>query len=82
MFGSVPLKTYLPDGDIDIAVFQRHGTISKDTWAAKLLTFLEKEQKRRTDVQIKDAHVINAEVAIHEMPIVFTVVAFSPARMS
>ena len=62
IFGSVPLKTYLPDGDIDIAVFQRHGSTSKDTWTARLLHFLEKEQKRRTDFEIKDAQVINAEV--------------------
>lgn len=64
VFGSVPLKTYLPDGDIDIAVFQRHGSLSKDTWATRLLHYLEKEQKYRTDFQVKDAQVINAEVSM------------------
>ncbi|KAK9841209.1 hypothetical protein WJX74_001905 [Apatococcus lobatus] len=64
VFGSVPLKTYLPDGDIDIAVFQRHGSLSKDTWATRLLRYLEKEQKYRSDFQVRDVQVINAEVKL------------------
>lgn len=36
MFGSVPLKTYLPDGDIDLSIFCAANTSVKDTWTSHL----------------------------------------------
>lgn len=63
MFGSVPLKTYLPDGDIDVSIFcQPTGSI-KETWTGKLQEMLEAEQRnRKAQFKIGDIQVINAEV--------------------
>ena len=63
MFGSVPLKTYLPDGDIDVAVFQSHGASVRDTWTTRLSAVLEMEARSpRTPFRVKDVQVIHAEV--------------------
>jgi len=62
MFGSVPLKTYLPDGDIDLCIFSPDTSI-KDTWATKLHAKLEEEQQSpHSPFKIGDVQVINAEV--------------------
>ncbi|GKU96679.1 hypothetical protein SLEP1_g9891 [Rubroshorea leprosula] len=61
-YGSVPLKTYLPDGDIDLTVFSKDQNLKK-TWASKVLNMLENEKKnenakfRVTDVQYIPAAV-------------------------
>lgn len=61
-FGSVPLKTYLPDGDIDLSIFTPQHSL-RDTWAIKLQGALEEEARSsRTLLKIGDVHVINAEV--------------------
>lgn len=63
MFGSVPLKTYLPDGDIDLAVFQGKGPKLRDIWLTELSTMLEAEGSNASSpFRIKDVHIINAEV--------------------
>ena len=63
MFGSVPLKTYLPDGDIDMAVFQSHGPSVRDSWTTKLGAVLEAEARSQsTRFRVKDMQVIHAEV--------------------
>ena len=63
MFGSVPLKTYLPDGDIDMAVFQSHGPSVRDSWTTKLGAVLEAEARSQsTRFRVKDVQVIHAEV--------------------
>jgi hypothetical protein len=52
---TVPLKTYLPDGDIDLSIFCNYN----DAAAAKL------EEEQRSDTapfSIGDIQVINAEV--------------------
>jgi predicted nucleotidyltransferase len=65
MFGSVPLKTYLPDGDIDLAVFQGKGPKLRDSWTTELSTLLEGEGRNSSSLfRIKDVHVINAEVKV------------------
>lgn len=62
MFGSVPLRTYLPDGDIDMSIFTEDGSL-KDTWTSKLQAKLEEEGKNPNAVcRISDVQVINAEV--------------------
>jgi hypothetical protein len=62
MFGSVPLKTYLPDGDIDVSIFCQSMNI-KDNWTTKLQEMLEAEQRNsKAQFKIGDIQVINAEV--------------------
>ncbi len=63
MFGSVPLKTYLPDGDIDLSVFQSSGNSLRDTWTTKLCSVLEDEQRDPyASFRVRDVQVIHAEV--------------------
>lgn len=35
-FGSVPLQTYLPDGDLDVSIIQRNGEELKESWIYKI----------------------------------------------
>jgi hypothetical protein len=65
MFGSVPLKTYLPDGDIDLSIFCGPDAAAalKDTWAIKLQGVLQAEQAdEAAPYAVRDVTVINAEV--------------------
>jgi hypothetical protein len=65
MFGSVPLKTYLPDGDIDVSVFCTPDTAQalKDLWTTRLQKVIEGEQQSgNAPYEISDITVINAEV--------------------
>lgn len=65
MFGSVPLRTYLPDGDIDLSVFCSQETAQsiRDSWAVKLQSVIEHEQSSgNAPYKIGDVTVINAEV--------------------
>ena len=64
-YGSVPLKTYLPDGDIDLAIFQnkRSPQQLRDTWFIQLSNFLQREEHNPTAYfRVREAHVIHAEV--------------------
>jgi len=70
MFGSVPLKTYLPDGDIDLSIFcdVEVQQAYRDTWAKRVQATLEQEQHNRdARYPIGDVTVINAEVCSHQM---------------
>ncbi|XP_042054531.1 uncharacterized protein LOC121799277 [Salvia splendens] len=62
-YGSVPLKTYLPDGDIDLTAFG--GAHVEDTLADKMRSVL-KEQEANTDAEfvVKDVQLIRAEVKL------------------
>lgn len=63
-FGSVPLKTYLPDGDIDLTAFSIHQNL-KDTWAKEVCNVLESEEKSEyAEFHVKEVHYIQAEVKI------------------
>lgn len=66
-FGSVPLKTYLPDGDIDLTAFGGAfgGPWNDDELAHKVFSLLESE-KQNVDAQfiIKDVKLILAEVCL------------------
>ena len=68
MFGSVPLRTYLPDGDIDISMFfPLNGPADplKDTWSTQLLKALEREANRRdAPFRIRNCQIIQAEFKI------------------
>lgn len=61
-YGSVPLKTYLPDGDIDLTAFG--GTNGEDTLADDIVSVLEAEEKNRNaEFVVKDVQLIRAEVS-------------------
>lgn len=63
-FGSVPLKTYLPDGDIDLSIFSNSQDL-KDTWAHQVRDMLESEEKNedaKFHFRVKEVQYIQAEV--------------------
>ncbi|XP_076919004.1 uncharacterized protein LOC143579645 isoform X1 [Bidens hawaiensis] len=63
-FGSVPLKTYLPDGDIDLTAFSSNPTL-KDSWASDVRDMLETEEKNENaEFRVKEVQYIQAEVKI------------------
>ncbi|GAB4826266.1 hypothetical protein Ancab_009131 [Ancistrocladus abbreviatus] len=63
-FGSVPLKTYLPDGDIDLTAFSENQSL-KDAWAVEVQNMLEKEEKNEhAEFQVKEVQYIQAEVKL------------------
>lgn len=60
-YGSVPLKTYLPDGDIDLTVFG--SPVVEETLARDVLAVLQEEElKGNTEYDVKDPQFIDAEV--------------------
>jgi hypothetical protein len=61
-FGSVPLKTYLPDGDIDVAAFGNNEEL-KFNWANLVRDALEREEKsENAEFCVKEVQYIQAEV--------------------
>ncbi|XP_041001969.1 uncharacterized protein LOC121247639 isoform X4 [Juglans microcarpa x Juglans regia] len=63
-FGSVPLKTYLPDGDIDLTTFSKNQNM-KETWAHLVRDILENEEKNENaEFHVKEVQYIQAEVKI------------------
>lgn len=62
-FGSVPLKTYLPDGDIDLTALGYPNT--EDVLATNVRHVLEmEEQNNDAEFEVKDVQYINAEVKL------------------
>ncbi|VFQ69632.1 unnamed protein product [Cuscuta campestris] len=62
-YGSVPLKTYLPDGDIDLTAFG--GPMMEDALASDLVSVLEEEGKNKgAEFIVKDVQLIRAEVKL------------------
>ncbi|PKA49759.1 hypothetical protein AXF42_Ash004300 [Apostasia shenzhenica] len=63
-FGSVPLKTYLPDGDIDLTAFSENEDL-KTTWANEVREVLESEERSESaEFRVKEVQYIQAEVKI------------------
>lgn len=63
-FGSVPLKTYLPDGDIDLTAMSENENL-KDTWATKVRDILQSEERSaNAEFRVKEVQYIQAEVKI------------------
>ncbi|XP_076898695.1 uncharacterized protein LOC143552322 isoform X2 [Bidens hawaiensis] len=63
-FGSVPLKTYLPDGDIDLTAFSNNPNL-KDSWASEVCDLLQTEEKNKNaEFHVKEVQYIQAEVKI------------------
>ncbi|XP_073113430.1 uncharacterized protein [Elaeis guineensis] len=62
-FGSVPLKTYLPDGDIDLTLF--YGPNSDGNLVHDVLSIIQaQENSEDARFEIKDVQYINAEVQL------------------
>ncbi|KAL1558773.1 hypothetical protein AAHA92_09199 [Salvia divinorum] len=62
-YGSVPLKTYLPDGDIDLTA--TNGTKTVESMARDVLALLQKEEKNvNAEFKVKDTQYIDAEVKL------------------
>lgn len=62
-FGSVPLKTYLPDGDIDLTAFG--GLNVEEALANDVCSILERaEQNKAAEFVVKDVQLIRAEVKL------------------
>ncbi|PIA59657.1 hypothetical protein AQUCO_00400509v1 [Aquilegia coerulea] len=62
-FGSVPLKTYLPDGDIDLTALSIQTV--EDALANDVRAVLEREEKiKDADFEVKDVQYIHAEVKL------------------
>ena len=58
----VPLKSYFPDGDIDLSLFSKHQNLN-DTWAKEICSVLEsKEKSEYAEFHVKEVHYIKAEV--------------------
>jgi len=77
----VPLRTYLPDGDIDISMFfPLHGPVDplKDTWGTQLLKALEREAGRRdAPFRIRNCQIIQAEFKLVKFVVADVVVDVS-----
>lgn len=59
----MPLKTYLPDGDIDLTAFSDNQNL-KDTWAHQVRDMLENEEKNEhAEFRVKEVQYIQAEVS-------------------
>ncbi|CAI9107140.1 OLC1v1006432C1 [Oldenlandia corymbosa var. corymbosa] len=65
-YGSVPLKTYLPDGDIDLTILcWPRPPATGGSWAADVLSVFQKEENdENAEFVVKDAQFIDAEVKI------------------
>ncbi|XP_060176107.1 uncharacterized protein LOC132606553 [Lycium barbarum] len=75
-YGSVPLKTYLPDGDIDLTVFG--SPIIEETLAREVLAVLQEEElKENTEYDVKDPQFIDAEVKLVKCIVQNTVIDIS-----
>ncbi|GFZ15098.1 PAP/OAS1 substrate-binding domain superfamily [Actinidia rufa] len=61
-FGSGPLKTYLPDGDIDLTVVCHRNT--EEEWATEMCNILQRAEKMHTDFVIKNVEYIRAQVCL------------------
>lgn len=59
----MPLKTYLPDGDIDLTAFSENENL-RDNWAQEVRDKLEIEEKsENAEFQVKEVQFIRAEVS-------------------
>lgn len=65
-YGSVPLRAYLPDGDIDVCLLGDHRVIDKATWTNKFRKHIEKVEAESEphEFAVSEVSVINAEVRL------------------
>ncbi|KAL8142482.1 hypothetical protein V2J09_015514 [Rumex salicifolius] len=63
-YGSVPLKTYLPDGDIDLTLFSKDQSFNGN-WATVVRDILEKEENNEdAEYCVREVQLIHAEVKL------------------
>ncbi|KAJ8561489.1 hypothetical protein K7X08_037222 [Anisodus acutangulus] len=75
-YGSVPLKTYLPDGDIDLTALSSN--YSEETLARDVLAVLQEEENRENaEFDVKDTQFIDAEVKLVKCLVQNTVIDIS-----
>lgn len=61
-FGSVPLKTYLPDGDVDLTVISPN-LEAKRTWIEDVHSVLQKEiDNPKSEFRVTQVQLVSAEV--------------------
>lgn len=66
-YGSVPLKTYLPDGDIDLTAISSPAI--EEALVSDVYTVLRGEELNEDALyEVKDVHCIDAEVLLTLMP--------------
>ena len=64
-YGSVPLKTYLPDGDIDLTVVSPNPEV-KRTWFDDVYNVLKKEIKNpNAEFQVTEVHGVHEAEVLH-----------------
>lgn len=62
-YGSVPLKTYLPDGDIDLTAISSPNV--EESLVADIHAVLKGEELNKcSQFEVKDVHCIDAEVVL------------------
>ncbi|CAK9142709.1 unnamed protein product [Ilex paraguariensis] len=62
-YGSVPLKTYLPDGDIDLTALSSPDV--EESLGRDVLAVLQAEEmNKEAEYEVKDTHFIDAEVKL------------------
>nr|XP_016501780.1 PREDICTED: uncharacterized protein LOC107820077 [Nicotiana tabacum] len=75
-YGSVPLKTYLPDGDIDLTALSSN--YGEEALARDVLAVLQEEENRENaEFDVKDAQFIDAEVKLVKCLVQNTVIDIS-----
>jgi hypothetical protein len=71
----VPLRTYLPDGDIDVCLLGPHELLAKDHWTTRLRAHIERAEAaaaaaakeldtKPNEFAVSEIHVIHAEVKL------------------
>jgi DNA polymerase sigma len=66
-YGSVPLRAYLPDGDIDICLLGDHRVIDKSNWTTKFRKYIERAENESPEAHefaVSEISVINADVKL------------------
>ena len=77
-FGSVPLRTYLPDGDIDVCLLGPHELLSRDDWTVRLRAHVERAEAAAAEASaelgspvaefaVSEIHIIHAEVKLMKL---------------
>ncbi|KAJ8437282.1 hypothetical protein Cgig2_010107 [Carnegiea gigantea] len=61
-FGSVPLKTYLPHGDVDLTAVSHYDP--SQGLAADICNLLQNEEKSNTKIQVRDVLYVPAQVRV------------------
>lgn len=74
IFGSVPLMTYLPDGDIDLTIFSDNEKL-KDSWTDKVYRVMKEDEKNENaEFHVKEVQLIMAQVKVIKCLVEDTVV--------